>query len=289
MLERYAYFKKEDATVAHHMKHLEPYFKDMAVSHICNQTSREYAAHRMAQKVRRGGKVGSKLVSAATVRRELDTLSAAFGFARREGYLKEVPHIEKPQASPPRERWLTVEEYSRLLATSERQYLKIFIAIAMATSARPSSILELKWFQIDLDARLIHFNPPGRHQTHKHRPSVYINDMLFPLLTEAREKTKSEYVIARKNGRRVESIKKAFQAACARAKLQGATPYTLRHTAITWAINGGVSLAQAGQMAGHKEPRTTSRYAKYDPSFTKGTVDVLATGALLAHFSQFWP
>lgn len=283
MLERYSEYKKEDVTVGYHMRHLKPYFKNIVLSQINNLLLREYTAHRTSQKVKRGNKIGNKLISQATVRRELDTFSASLGLAHKDGYIKDIPYIEKPQASPPRERWLTVEEYARLLAACERDYLKIFIAIAMATSARPSSIFDLKWFQIDWEARLIHFNPPGRRQTHKHRPSVYINEHLYPLLEKMRDKTASEYIISRKNGTRVRSIKKGFEQACARAGLEGVTPYTLRHTAITWAIQGGKSLAQAGQLAGHKEPRTTSRYAKHDPSFTKDTVAVLATGAQLAH------
>lgn len=282
MLTRYAEHK-HNVTVDYHLKHLLPYFKGMVVSQVCNPVCRDYATHRTTQKVIRGISKGNKLVSPATVRRELDTLSAALNFGKTEGYLFEAPHIEKPEAALPRERWLSIEEFARLIAACERDYLKVYISIAIATSARPSSILDLKWFQIDLAARIIHFNPPERRQTHKHRPSVAINDMLFPVLEMTREKTKSEFVIARKNGKRVESIKKAFKAACNRAKLTGVTPYTLRHTAITWGIQAGKSLAQMGQLAGHQEPRTTSRYSKFDPSFTKDTVDVLATGALLAH------
>jgi len=137
---------------------------------------------------------------------------------------------------------------------------------------------------VDLENRIIHFNPDGREQTKKYRPSIYINDLLLDHLIDAREKTTSEYVISTtKQGFRVYSIKRAFKAACERAGIEGATPYTLRHTAITLIIRQGFSLAQAGQVAGHMDPRTTMRYAKHDHSFTRDAVESLATGAQLAH------
>lgn len=279
MLERYAEYKKLDAAVGYHMKHLKPYFQNMTLAHINNQSVRDYTQHRQSEKVIIGKNKGSKTVSPSTVRRELDTLSAVMGYARREGWIKEVPHIEKPKASRPRERWLTFEETAQLLANAKaNKRLLAFIEIALNTGQRPSSILELKWFQVDLDSRLIHFNPEDREQTKKHRPTVYINDSLLPSLQALRKKAKNEYVLGG-----IKNVKHQFRRACERARLEKVTPYTLRHTAITWAVREGHSLALAGQLAGHRDPRTTMRYAKHDPSFTAGVVGSLATGALLAH------
>lgn len=274
MLMRYAEYKSQDATAQHNMKHLRPFFKDMRVSHICNQTCREYIEHRQREKVIIGKNKGIKTVSLSTVRRELDTLSATFGFARREGYIKEVPYIEKPPASPPRERWLTYEEFADLLEASS-DILKLYLQIAINTTSRPNAIYELKWFQVDMKHRLIHFNPEGRIQTKKYRPSVYINDPLYAALSAA--KSNSEYVLGG-----VKSLKKAFAIACEKAGIKGVTPYALRHTSITWGVQGGHSLARMGQLAGHKDPRTTMRYAKHDPSLTRAVTDTLAAGQELA-------
>lgn len=279
MLTRYEAYKKDDVTVGYHMKHLKPFFQGIMFSQIGNHIIREYTEDRLASYATQGNKKSNRTISPATVRRELDTLSAAFGYARREGHIKEAPYIEKPQASPPKERWLTHNEAGKLLeAASGNKRLLLFIQIAMNTGARPSSILELKWFQVDLDSRLIHFNPAGRKQTKKHRPTVYINDSLLVSLMGA--KKRSEYVLGG-----IKSVKIGFRLACKRAGLTDVTPYTLRHTAITWAIRDGHSLALAGQLAGHRDPRTTMRYAKHDPSFTKDITGSLATGVLLAQNS----
>lgn len=279
MLTRYEIYKKDDATVGYHMKHLKPFFKGVFFSQMGNQIAREYAEHRTTQPVTRGIVKGSKTVSPATARRELDTLSASFGLARRDGYIQEIPHLEKPPASPPKERWLTYKEAGKLLeSAASNKRLLLFIQIAMNTGARPSSILELKWFQIDLKSRLIHFNEEGRAQTKKHRPTVYINDSLLASLQSV--KKKSEYVLGG-----IKGVKHTFKRACQRAGIENVTPYTLRHTAITWAIREGHSLALAGQLAGHLDPRTTMRYAKHDPSFTMDITGTLSTGVLLAQKS----
>lgn len=262
MLTRYEEYKSSDPTVGYHMGHLRGFFKDVRISQINNQLLREYAKDR------------TKKVRPSTVRRELDTLSASLGFAKKEGYISETPHIEKPPASPPRERWLTHEEFSKLLAASSGN-LSVYLQIAINTAARPSAIYALKWFQVDMKRRIIHFNPEGRLQTKKYRPSVSINHYLYPVLKDARGE--SEYVLGG-----VKSLKKSFAIACKAAHLKGVTPYTLRHTAITWAVQGGHSLANIGQVAGHRDPRTTLRYAKHDPSSTRAVTDTLATGQELA-------
>lgn len=274
MLERYAEHKSQDATVQHHLKHLKPFFRNAAASQVNNQLCRDYAKQRTAARVTIGVTTGDRKVSPATVRRELDTLSAALGFAKREGYINEIPHIEKPAASPPKERYLTHDEFQKLLDAANYP-LDLYLHIAINTAARPGAIYALKWFQVDLKRRVIHFNPEGRQQTRKHRPSVAINDKLYFALKDA--KGASEYVLGG-----VKSLKKAFKSACQRAKLKGATPYTLRHTAITWAVQGGHSLANVGMVAGHKDPRTTMRYAKHDPNFTRAVTDTLASGQELA-------
>lgn len=280
MLDRYKASKPDDAAIGYHLKHLKPKLGDLLISQLSRATITEkYIEPRLCEKTILGKNQGNKVVSAATVRRELDTLSAAIHYAKREGYLSEVPFIDKPAASPPRERWLTHHEVSALFtAAAHNKNLTAWLHLAICTAARPAAILQLKWFQVDLEKRLIHFNPDGRKQNKKHRPTVYINDSLMEFLPAWLKKCRSEYVCGGVN-----SVRMAFNRACQKAEIKGATPYTLRHTAITWAVRDGHSLALAGQLAGHKDPRTTMRYAKHDPSFTEGVVSSLATGAQLAH------
>lgn len=279
MLDRYYEQRPDDQAIKYHLRHLKPFLGEMVLSQFGRHTVREYTAMRCAQRVVIGRGRGAKLVAPGTIRRELNTLGAALHMARKEGYISEIPHIEKPAASPPRERWLTHQEVAALLsAASGNRKLSAFLHVAINTGARPSSIFQLKWFQVDLEKRLIHFNPEGRAQNRKFRPTVYINDSLLSFLHLANMQKKNEYVCGGVRG-----LRESFRKACKAAGISGVTPYVLRHTAATWVVREGYSLALAGQLLGHKDPRTTMRYAKHDPSFTAGPVQALASGALLAH------
>lgn len=278
LLERYQAKKPNDIALEYNLRNLRPYFKDYAVSQLTRHSVSDYTQHRLKQLVVIGKNKGMRTVSPATVKRELDMLGAALNLAKKEGLITEIPIFEKPKPSLPRERWLTQEEVQRLFKASGTDNLTAFLHVSINTAARPSSVLELRWDQIDLEKRLIHFNPVARAQTKKYRPTVYINDSLRAFLTTWQEECKSEFVCGG-----VKSLKKSFAHACKEAKISGATPYTLRHTAVTWVVREGFSLALAGQLAGHKDPRTTMRYAKHDASFTEGVVTALASGAQLAH------
>lgn len=286
MLERYAEHHKESKVVGYHLRTLKPFFAGMALSQFTRQTARDYAAHRTAQFATVGKRKSKRKVSPSSAARELTTLASALSFARQEGFITELPFIEKPKANNVRERWLTEAEVGAILNAAKQPYIRLYIELAINTGARPSSILELKWFQVDLASRLIHFNPPGREQTGKHRPTVYINDSLLHSLTEARKMTKGTYVVSSGRGNtlgKLTSIKRGFAAPCADAGLSGITPYTLRHTAITWMARAGVDLWQIAKAAGHKDTRTTMRYMKWSPEFGREAMDALSTGAQLAH------
>ena len=109
--------------------------------------------------------------AAGTVRRELGVLQAAINHAHRNGALTRSVAVELPKSPPPRDRWLTPREAAGLLRASRteqaRLYLPLFILLGLYTGRRKEAILSLRWPQVDLDARLIDFETPGRERTKK--------------------------------------------------------------------------------------------------------------------------
>jgi integrase len=209
-------------------------------------------------------------ISNGTLRRELGVLVAALNHAALEKRLdaRDIPHIPLPPEPASKDRWLTHEEAQRLRETRMSSRARLFVEIALATSARKRAIEELTWFQVDLENRLINFNPPGRQQTKKRRAHVPISSTLLPLLVEAKARATSEFVLGN-NG----SIRKTFATAMARAGLKDVTPHTLRHTYATWAAMAGVRLESIADVLGD-DPRTVyKRYRHLQPDYLRHAVD----------------
>lgn len=208
-----------------------------------------------------------RAVSPGTLRRELGVLVASINHAVRERRLRadEVPYIPLPAEPAPKDRWLTREEADELLGAATGRCL-LFIQIALHTAARKGAIESLRWSQIDLERRIIDFNPPGRRQTKKRRPVVPIADNLLQVLLQTPKRT--EWVLDHPG-----SIRKAFQTAVGRAGLDNVTPHTLRHTWATWAAQRGVDLWQIAGVLGDTMTTVEKKYAHHHPDYLRSAVN----------------
>lgn len=118
-----------------------------------------------------------KLVSSATVRREIDIISSAVTKARKAWgiHLPENPValIERPRPAKARERRLNGDEETRLMQALEdhaddhedsKQYrkgsrnpwIKPFVQLAIHTAMRRGELLSLRWEDINLEERTAH-------------------------------------------------------------------------------------------------------------------------------------
>ncbi len=224
---------------------------------ITEAECRRYAAQR-----RREGVVDG------TIRTELQALKAALRWAagRERRLIAEAPAIAMPPRPEARIRWLTRDEAARLLDACEAHHVKLFVIIALNTAARSGAILALTWDRVDLAGRIIDFREPGRAQTRKRRKLVRINDTLATALTEAQAGATTEYVIEWA-GDRIERIKHGFSRSVARAGLSDVTPHVLRHTAVTWMLQAGVSVWEAAGMAGMTAEMVERVYGHAHPDY----------------------
>lgn len=241
---------------------LAPFWGERMVRDVREGTCRAYVAHR--------AKAGA---GASTAARELVVLSAAIRHDWKAGRLTEVVPVWKPPAPEPKDRWLTRDEAAQLLracrANRDQQWhLALFIRLALHTGARAEAILSLRWPQVDLERRLIDFNPPGRQRTKKGRPIIPIPGRLMAPLRAARRRGSDIGPVLHYFGEPVGSVKKAFARACERAGLEDATPHTLRHTCASWLAQRGVPFPVIARYLGHSDSRTTERvYAHHAPDY----------------------
>ncbi|WP_425500031.1 site-specific integrase [Parvibaculum sedimenti] len=202
-----------------------------------------------------------------------------------------APKIYDVPSAEGRKRYLTEEEFGRLLAATKTRHLRLFILLSVATGARPAAILDLRWDAIDWEGGHIHLNPNGRIQTAKARPIVPLLGSLWNELkaeheeearrartarARARKRPVSGFVVSY-GGYAVGSVRTAFRDAATLAGLgTDVVPYTLRHTAATWLAQAGVSLWDIAQYLGHSDTRMVERhYAHHHPDHKKRAAGVL--------------
>jgi integrase len=207
--------------------------------------------------------------SESTVRYELSMLAVALRWAVNKGHIVKAPEIWRPAAPEGKVKRLTRPQFRKWFNEVKAPHARLYVRLGIATMARPTAILDLTWPQVDWEHETIDLNPPGRKQTKKRRPVVPLNREAMEALREAYEARQSGHIIER-GAKRVGSIKKAFQAASARAGVK-VTPYTLRHTGAVWAAEGGTSMAELAQYMGHDDDRTTQKhYARFSPDHLRG-------------------
>lgn len=245
-----------------------------AIRKICGDLRPDHLARRTYWDRRR-----RDAVSSGTIIREGITLRAALAWAVREKWITTAPYIAIPPKPPARERWLSREEAAKLLDACRSPHLRLFVLVALQTAARRGAILDLKWEQVDLAAKLIHFRVAGRQETKKRRATVPINRTLYVALEEARQVAVSDWVIEY-HGARSGNPKKAFERAVKRAGIEPCTPHTLRHTAASWLVMEGVPLAQVARFLGDTEAMIERVYGKFSPSYLKDAAKALETVSL---------
>lgn len=112
---------------------LREHLGNLSPEALTRERCRWYATTRQTQG-RRGASGRGQRLSAGTVIRELVTLRAALRWARGEKWITEEPYIEVPSAPVPTERWLTREEFAKLLAAAESEHLRVYCVLGLHTA-----------------------------------------------------------------------------------------------------------------------------------------------------------
>lgn len=240
-------------------KRLAPVFSQMLGTDITKDDCRAYAKLRQRQGAASG-----------TAKTELEYLRACLNLRYGRGHNR----VWTPQGSAPRERFLAREELDQLLERVTTPHVRLFIILAIATGARMSAILQLRWEQVDFKHRTVNFNSLAREQTNKRRPVVPLNGRAYAALEEAACGALTDFVIEW-DGQPVKSIKKAIRMAAQRAGVP-CSPHVFRHTAGVWMAQADVPMQKISQFLGHTSTRVTERtYARYSPSFMKDAAAAL--------------
>jgi len=213
-----------------------------------------------------------KLVSPASVNRELSCLSHMFTLAIRWGIVSKNPMkgVKKFKEPPERLRFLTQDEINRLLTTCS-PHLRPIIITALNTGMRKSEILKLRWEQVNLSQRTITLRKTKNNELRV----IPINEFLYETLRKLPSLGKSEWVFPNENDKPFGDIKTAFKAALRRAGIEDFRFHDLRHTFASHLVMNGAHLRTVQQLLGHKDIKMTMRYSHLSKDFVQEAVENL--------------
>jgi integrase len=234
--------------------------------------------------------------SSGAARRELEDFRAAINHHRREGLCTAIIEVALPDASRPRERWLTRGEAARLLraawryreiqkgkatARRSRQHVAKFILVALYTGTRASAVcgaafgptIGRGW--IDLDRGVFYRRAAGARETKKRQPPVPLPPELLAHLR--RWHRCGQRFAVEWNREPVKAIKKAFARVVKDVGLgNDVTPHVLRHTSATWLMQAGTDPWEAAGFLGMTVETLLSRYGHHHPDHLSGARDAFS-------------
>lgn len=203
----------------------------------------------------RGGK------GAAT--RTLGLLGGIFQYAVDQGYRNDNPVRGVKRFADKRcERYLTADEIARLSEAIETApvsiYAKTIIKVLMLTGARKGEIEHLQWREIDFAGGYLRLEDSKTGQK-----EIPVGPEVLELLGRTVRIEGERYVFPslKTPGQPYVGTKKAWEHIRERAGMPDLRLHDLRHTFASLAVSQGASLPMIGKLLGHKDSKTTERYA----------------------------
>ncbi|MDA5095015.1 site-specific integrase [Aliiroseovarius sp. KMU-50] len=187
----------------------------------------------------------------------------SFNLANRWDWMQTNPAVGvrfNPEVK--RERYLTHDEISRLLAVIEGRMDDTsaeLIRFLLFTGCRRGEAFQAQWDQFNADLTV--WTKPASTTKQRKLHRVPVSSVVTALLEARRRATTSDYVFAGKTGQPLRDVKKTWQTLCRNADLVDVRLHDLRHTFASLLASNGQTLPTIGAMLGHSQTQTTARYA----------------------------
>ncbi|WP_454757225.1 tyrosine-type recombinase/integrase [Cupriavidus campinensis] len=274
--------------------HLVPFFGDKPIDSIVTFDVDRYRAHRRTQVSLRGGNrrgagfdgvaaahEDATPVSDATINREVAALSHMLNCAQEWGWVQHRPaKMRRTKETGGRIVYLSADQVKRVIACAREDtnpQILPFILIGLSSAMRAGEILSIRREHVGVDKARI-FIPKAKAGMREQPITRDVADFLAGYMQTLRPG--DEWLFpspASKSGHTVDirtSYKRVIHAA-------GLDPseivrHTLRHTAITFAVQAGVDLPTVQRIAGHSSIQVTSRYAHANGAHIERAMDKLS-------------
>jgi integrase len=222
------------------------------------------------------GKARDKLISGASVNRELHFLRAVVNRARKV-WKADVAEINwtlhRLQESAGVERFLTPDEADTLL-DSAAPHLRPVIITSLYTGLRLRNVIDLDWSEVDMPRRMLTVRIGKKRVPGGAPHSIPIAGPLLATLGTLGPKDAGPVFTF--EGKPVTSMRTAFRAACRRAGIHNFRWHDMRHTAASWMIDRGIGLDLVQKILGHSDIRLTLRYAHRNQDAQRKAVEAIS-------------
>lgn len=218
----------------------------------------------------------NKRMAPTTVLRYLVAISHVFSVATREwGWLNGNPvqNVSKPKQGLLRARFLSDEEREKLLQAcreSSNPLLYPVVVLALATGMRKSEIMNLTPNDIDLSRGriLLERTKNGERRVLPLTGHAFV--VIKELLSQKRQNFK--FIFPSKDGKRPIDIRAPWENALKKAGIKDFKFHDLRHSAASYLLMNGASLAEISSVLGHKTLAMVKRYSHISEQHTESIV-----------------
>ncbi len=231
-------------------------------------------------KYEKGNMLNGEKLSSSTIKGIIGFVNRGLKYAYKRRYMNErleidisIKHNNARKVDA-----LTKEEQRKLqdYILGKRRYYCYGIILDLYTGLRLGELLALKWSDIDLKNRIISVKRSvcrvavgnGKTEVIIDTPKtetscreIPINPLVIGILKELKkyQKNRSEYVISRPNGKRIEnrSYQESLERLLKRLGIKHYGFHSLRHTFATRVLEIGVDIKTLSELLGHANPTIT--------------------------------
>lgn len=206
----------------------------------------------------------------ATIVSYLASLSLVFSVASREWQWIEsnpVAKVSKPSLPRGRTRFLDEDERDRLLQAcqeSSNSLLYTITVIALSTGMRRNEILSLKWNDIDFVRGRLTLQETKNGDCRVVPLAGHALELVREL--EDKRRVDSELLFPSKNPSKPIDFRSAWRVAVKNAGIKDFRFHDTRHCCASYLLMNGASLAEVGEVLGHRNVQTSKRYSHLSDS-----------------------
>ncbi len=200
--------------------------------------------------------------------RTMSLLSKMMGCAVDWGMRPDNPALRiKKYPEHRKDRFLDTDEIRRLVDAMncaeaqgiETVHVVVCLRILLLTGLRLGEVRDMQWNDLDLERGVLKLRDSKTGAR-----TVPLNNQAIDILRNHVSTKSGPFVIQSTTGEGRPSLGKPWQRIRRLANIDDtANIHCLRHTFASWAVMGGLSLAQTGALLGHKSTQTTLRYADH--------------------------